>query len=120
MMAIFALGVAATASAAESGESTQLRFPELPFAEGKLFVSVTCGDTMLLAKAVDVEDETLSIPADLSDYSGKEMFVQAFQDLNGNGTLDFDSYGRPQEPCLQTTIVPAGGDSVIDLRLVQY
>lgn len=81
---------------------------------------MTCGDTTVLAKAQEIEEETLIIPADLSSCYGKEVQVQAFQDLNGNNTLDFDGYGRPTEPCLQTVITPDVETPVIDLQLVQY
>lgn len=115
-----ALAMVGIASAGEGGKQTQLHFSELPFAEGKLFVSVSCGDSTVLAKAVEIEADTLSIPADLTVYFGKELHVQAFQDLNGNDTLDFDNYGRPQEPCLQTTVKPDADQQVIGLKLIQY
>lgn len=120
LIIIAALAVAGIAFAGENGKQTQLQFSELPFADGKLFVSVTHGDSTILAKAVDVEEETVSIPADLSAYYGKEIHVQAFQDLNGNDNLDFDVYGRPTEPCLRTVITPEADKHIIDLKLVQY
>ncbi len=118
VMAAFLL--AAGAFAEDCGKTSQLRFLEIPFTEGKLFVSVSFGDTSVLAKALEIEEDTLSIDADLSSYYGKELHVRAFQDLNGNNTLDFDEYGRPTEPCLQTVITPEADTTVIDFQLVQY
>lgn len=115
-----ALAVAGSAFAEGNCTSHQLRFTELPFAEGKLFVSVSCGDATVLAKAIEVEEDTVTIPADLSVYDGKVLNVQAFQDLNENNTLDFDGYGRPTEPCLQTVVTPGADIQTIDLKLVQY
>lgn len=120
LIVMASLLMASGAYAGECGKTSQLRFFELPFAEGKLFVSVTCGDTTVLANAVEIEEENLIIPADLSSYHGNELHVQAFQDLNGNNTLDFDGYGRPTEPCLRTVITPDAETTVIDLQLVQY
>lgn len=112
--------LASGAFAEDGGKTSQLRFSELPFVEGKLFVSVTYGDTTVLAKALEIEEESLTIPADLSSYYGKELHVQAFQDLNRNNTLDFDGYGHPTEPCLQTVITPNAETTVVDLQLLQY
>ncbi len=115
-----ALALAGTAFAADCCKTSRLTFSQLPFTEGKLFVSVTCGDTQVLAKAVEVEGDTVSIPVDLSEYFGQELHVQAFQDLNENNTLDFDGYGRPTEPCLQTNVKPNAEHPMVDLKLMQY
>lgn len=115
-----ALAFAGAAFAGNGGKTAQIRFSELPFAEGKLFVSVAYGDTTILAKAVEVESDTVMLPADLSAYCGKELQVQAFQDLNDNNTLDFDNYGRPTEPCLRTVVIPEAEQPEIGLKLVQY
>ncbi|MCM1356789.1 MAG: hypothetical protein NC212_10345 [Staphylococcus sp.] len=100
--------------------SMQLRFSDIPYPEGKLFVAVSSGDSRILMTAVDVESDTVSIPVNLSGFEGKELNVQAFQDLNGNNILDFDSYGRPQEPCLQTNLTPDTRTGELHLKLIQY
>lgn len=120
LLAIAALSVMTTVSATEVGGDNQLVFTELPFAEGRLFVSVTCGEQQLIANAIEVDGDVVSMPVDVEKYVGKELTVQAFQDLNDNNTLDFDAYGRPTEPCLQTTVSPVAGQSQIQLQLMQY
>lgn len=120
LIVMVALALAGCAFAGDCGKTSQLRFPELPFAEGKLFVSVTRGDTIVLAKAVEVATDTVTLPIDLSTCCGMEVNVQAFQDLNENNTLDFDSYGRPAEPCLRTAVTPDAETQLIELKLVQY
>ncbi len=97
-----------------------LRFEELPFIEGKLYISVTCGDNNILLSATDVESETVTLPINLSDYVGKEIDIKAFQDLDDNHKLDFDSYGRPTEPCLQTKVTVESKEGIIPLNLIQY
>lgn len=115
-----AIAVCAATGAAECCKSGVIRFTELPFAEGTIYVSVSCGDDNIVQSAVEVESDTVILPVDLSKWEGKKIEVKAFQDLNDNRTLDFDSYGRPQEPCLQTTTIVDSKNPVLDLKLVQY
>ncbi len=112
--------LASVVFAEDRGKISQLRFSEIPYTEGKLFVSVTFGETTVLAKALEIQEDSLSLDAELSAFYGKELLVRAFQDLNGNNTLDLDEYGRPTEPCLQTIITPNAERPVIDFQLMQY
>lgn len=110
----------ATTFADECCKSSAIRFTELPFVEGTIYVSVSCGEESILQSAVEVESDTVTLPVDLSKWNGKEIKVKAFQDLNDNKTLDFDSYGRPQEPCLQTSATVDSKNPVLYFKLVQY
>lgn len=110
----------AAAFAEECCNNSVIRLAELPFVEGKLYVSVTCGQDNILQSAVEVESDTVTLPVDLSKWEGKEIEVKAFQDLNDNKTLDFDTYGRPQEPCLQTIATVDSKNPVLEFKLVQY
>lgn len=79
---------------------------ELPYTEGTIYVSATCGDKELLKVAIEVEEDSVVIPVDFSEAVGKEVSIRAFQDLDEDKQLKFDSYGRPAEPFLQTKLVP--------------
>ena len=79
---------------------------ELPYTEGTIYVSATCGDKELLKVAIDVEEDSIVIPVDFSEVVGKEVSIRAFQDLDEDKKLKFDSYGRPAEPFLQTKLIP--------------
>lgn len=79
---------------------------ELPYTEGTLYVSATCGDKELLKVAIEVEEDSIVIPIDFSEAVGKEVSIRAFQDLDEDKQLKFDSYGRPAEPFLQTKLIP--------------
>jgi len=94
---------------------------ELPYTEGTLYISVTdSAENVILREAVEVESDNITIPVDIDGLTGEALTVAAFLDLNGNGSLDFDSYGRPEEPCLRTEIVPQKGQGSYPLRLIQY
>lgn len=118
MLAAILTGI--SAAAMNCGNNGAIRFSELPFAEGTLYVSVSCGDEQILQSASEVESDTISFPVDMSKLDGKEIEVKAFQDLNDNKTLDFDSYGRPHEPCLQTKVTVDSANNELDFKLVQY
>ncbi len=79
---------------------------ELPYSEGTIYVSATCGDKEFLKIAIEVEEDSVSIPVDFSESIGKEVSIRAFQDLDEDKQLKFDSYGRPAEPFLQTKFTP--------------
>lgn len=106
--------------ASDSNKSHSISFSDLPYEEGTLFVEVNCGDKSLLRTFVEVDKNEVVMPVDLSDYVGCELTVRAFQDLNGNHTLDFDSYGRPQEPCLQTKAKVDKDANMLRFKLIQY
>lgn len=113
--------VAAMSAFASSTSQTQIiSITDLPYTEGKLLLSISHGNERVIATIVEVESDTVNIPVDLSKYQGKELNIQAFQDLNGNNTLDFDTYGRPKEPCLRTTVTPESKTTVLQFNLIQY
>lgn len=120
ILLLAAATVCAATFAAECCTSGAFRFYELPFAEGAIYVSVSCGEENILQSAVEVESDTVILPVDLTKWGGKNIEVKAFQDLNDNKTLDFDSYGRPQEPCLQTTATVDSKNPVLEFKLIQY
>lgn len=115
-MALIATATAAYASTTE----TEITFVELPYAEGTLYVSIEMEGRNIAMKALEIEGDSVTFKADLTECSGKETAIKAFQDLNGNRELDMDSYGRPTEPCLQTTFFPASDNSGHTFRLIQY
>lgn len=98
----------------------QFNFIDLPFIEGKLYVAVRDGDTEILMTCIEVENEEIIIPIDLTPYLGKTISVQGFQDLNDNRQLDSDQYGRPTEPCIQNTITPTDTEKRYWIKLIQY
>lgn len=120
ILILAAIMACAAAFAAVCCNKSVIRFAELPFAEGTLYVSVTCGQDNILQSAVEVESDTVTLHLDLSKWDSKELEVKAFQDLNDNKTLDFDAYGRPQEPCLQTTATVDSENPALEFKLVQY
>lgn len=105
LLLIFAL-IAICVSAKAETPAYSIIISELPYTEGTLYVSATCGDKELLKVAIEVEEDSIIIPVDFSKSVGKEVSIRAFQDLDEDKQLKFDSYGRPAEPFLQTTIVP--------------
>lgn len=105
LLLIFAL-IAICVSAKAETPAYSIIISELPYTEGTLYVSATCGDKELLKVAIEVEEDSIIIPVDFSKVIGKDISIRAFQDLDEDKQLKFDSYGRPAEPFLQTTIVP--------------
>ena len=98
--------IAICVSAKAKTQGYTITFSELPYTEGTLYVSATCGDKELLKVAIEVEEDSIEIHVDFSKAIGKEVSIRAFQDLNDDRQLNFDSYGRPSEPYLQTAVVP--------------
>lgn len=95
-------------------------FVNLPFAEGTLFVAVYDGDKMIEGKAVAVESDGIDVTFDLSAYEGKKFDLKAFQDLNGNGDIDFNDAGIPTEPFLLESITVKGENQALTFQLTQY
>lgn len=112
--------LASAASAMAKNSVSVVTFGELPYSEGTLYVSMEAEGKNILMKALEIEGESVSFGADLSAHYGKKVAVKAFQDLNGNKLLDMDSYGRPTEPCLQSSFTPDADLSEYTFRLVQY
>lgn len=118
---IFVMALLASASVAwAKTEVTEIVFNELPYSEGTLYIAIEDSCKNILMKAIEVEADSASTEADLSPYIGKEIAIKAFQDLNGNQRLDMDAYGRPTEPCLQTTFTPASDSKTYTFQLIQY
>ncbi|MDE6095839.1 MAG: DUF2141 domain-containing protein [Muribaculaceae bacterium] len=105
LLLIFAL-IAICVSAKAETPAYSIIISELPYTEGTLYISAICGDKELLKVAIEVEEDSVKIPVDFSKVIGKDISIRAFQDLDEDKQLKFDSYGRPAEPFLQTTIVP--------------
>ena len=105
LLLIFAL-IAISVSAKAETPAYSIIISELPYTEGTLYVSATCGEEELLKVAIEVEEDSVTIPVDFSKVIGKEVSIRAFQDLDEDKQLKFDSYGRPAEPFLQTKFVP--------------
>lgn len=98
-----------------TGQTLTLKFVNLPYADGTLYVSVSADGETIGSQMAEVSGETVEVAFDVRDT--KVLHVQAFQDLNDNRQLDFDSYGRPEEPCVQTTVE---GGGVHEIELKQY
>lgn len=105
LLLFFALTAICVSAKAETPPYT-ITLSELPYTEGTLYVSATCGDKELLKVAIEVEDDSVAIPVDFSESIGKEILIRAFQDLDDDRQIKFDSYGRPAEPFLQTGFTP--------------
>lgn len=119
LLAIFAL-IAICVSAKAKTPAYTITFSEFPYTEGTLYVSATCEDKELLKVTIEVEEDSLTIPVDFSEAVGKEVSIRAFQDLNEDKQLNFDSYGRPAEPCLQTKLVPQKEKADYSFKLVVF
>ena len=95
---LFTFVVAICAMATFAKTSKQLiKFVELPYTEGTIYLSVNVGDSTVVRQAIEVEDTEMSIPVDFSNLTNLKVFVQAFQDLNENRNLDKDNFGLPTE-----------------------
>lgn len=105
LLFIFTLIAICVSAKAETAAYTII-LSELPYTEGTIYVSATCGDKELLKVAIEVEEDSVAIPVDFSESIGKEVMIRAFQDLDEDKQLNFDSYGRPAEPFLQTKFTP--------------
>ena len=101
-------------------EESTIDFISLPYTEGMLYVSVSAGDNDILRKRIEVDEDRISIPIDFKAYYGMELGLKAFQDLNDNGRLDLDNYGRPTEPCLQTNFTPVIESGRYEFKLIEY
>lgn len=113
----FAGAVSMSMVAAEA--TSVVKVENLPYSEGCLYISATQDGKQLLAKKVEIDSPTVTVAFDTPPTADKEIALQAFQDLNGNGSLDFDSYGRPTEPCLRITL-PVASDGRYTIELQQY
>ncbi len=117
LLLIFAL-IAISVSAKAETPAYSIIISELPYTEGTLYVSATCGEEELLKVAIEIEEDSVTIPVDFSKVIGKELSIRAFQDLDEDKQLKFDSYGRPAEPFLQTSFVPQKDKTGYDFTLV--
>lgn len=109
-----------TAIASDENKNETIRFSELPFIEGKVYMAVSCGGESIHKAAAEVESDSVLFPIELSKWEGKEIEIEAFQDLNDNKTLDFDPYGRPAEPCIRTSVAVDLKQTLLDFQLIRY
>ncbi len=116
LLLIFAL-IAICVSAKSETPVYTITLSELPYTEGTLYISATCGDKELLKVANEVEEDTIVIPVDFTEAVGKEVSIRAFQDLDEDKQLKFDSYGRPTEPFLQTKLIPQREITIYNFKL---
>ena len=72
------------AHAADTDKTMRLRFTDLPYAEGTLYIAVSCGGEHVMATAIEVSGDSIIIPLDLAGHDDKTVSIQAFQDLNSN------------------------------------
>lgn len=93
-------------SAIADTQACKIIITELPYTEGIIYISAKEGKNELFRTAIEVDSDSIVLPVDFSKVMGKQVFIQAFQDLNDDRQLNFDSYGRPSEPFLQTTVEP--------------
>lgn len=98
--------IAICVSAKAEAPAYTITLSELPYTEGTIYFSATCGDKEFLKVAIEVEEDSVTIPVDFSESIGKEVSIRAFQDLDEDKQLKFDSFGRPVEPFLQTKFTP--------------
>lgn len=119
LLLISLVALSATSAYAQTPDSV-IRFEELPFSEGTLYLQVNDNEKDILMKAVEVTEDNVTVPVDFSGLYDKELSVKAFLDLNENAVLDFDSYGRPTEACLQTVMTPKKDIKEYTLKLVEY
>lgn len=117
LLFIFTL-IAICVSAKAETAAYKIILSELPYTEGTIYVSATCGDKELLKVAIEVEEDSVTIPVDFSEAVGKEVSIRAFQDLDEDKQLKFDSYGRPAEPFLQTKLIPKKEKADYSFKLV--
>lgn len=115
---LFTLMLLATSLSMLSETATcKIVISDLPYTEGTLFISAKEGKQELLRAAVEVDSTTVVFAVDFSKVWGKQVFIQAFQDLNDDRQLNFDNYGRPAEPFLRTGIEPKEGDKEYGFKL---
>lgn len=96
-------------SAKADTPTAKIIIKELPYTEGTVYLSASEGANEILKIAIEVESDTIEIPVDFSKVINKSISIKAFQDMNKDKQLNFDSYGRPSEPILQTKIKPKEG-----------
>lgn len=104
----------------DSGTPVTVRFVNLSYAEGRIFVAVNDGDKMLEGTVVTVESDEAEVTLPLHKYDGRKVLLRAFQDLDDSGNIEFDELGRPVEPVLQQTIEVTPDLKSLDVELISY
>lgn len=117
---VISIALASAALTSKAQHDCTLVFEDIPYSEGTLYVSVTSGKRDILKEAIAVDESDITVNIDLSDYIGKKLSVKAFQDLNGNGRLDFSDIGYPAEPVLRTEFTPKEGITNHSFKLTEY
>lgn len=108
------------AAGAVSLVAQSIRFVNLPYAEGTVYLQVKEGNKVIAQKMIGVISDTLDVEVGFVQSAGKKVRIEAFQDLDGNRSLNFDGYGCPSEPYIQTEVAILDSASVICLELKQY
>lgn len=104
----------------DSGNQVTVRFVNLSYAEGRIFVAVNDGDKMLEGNVVTVEGDKAEVTLPLHKYDGQKVLLRAFQDLDDSGNIEFDELGRPVEPVLQQAIEVTPDLKSLDVELISY
>lgn len=112
--------LAMSISAMAEPQACRIIITELPYTEGMVYISAKEGKDEFFRMAIEVDSDFICVPVDFSKVIGKKVFIQAFQDLNEDRQLNFDSYGRPSEPFLQTTVEPKEELEEYRLQLTYY
>ena len=115
----FILTASALATALTVGAHT-ITFTDLPYSEGTLYLQIQHKGKDITLQAREVESDTLSFEADLTELIGEKVSVNAFQEPDGNASLDFEESGRPTEPCVRSEATVGSPDDPITLQLKQY
>jgi len=102
------------------GETVTINVVNLPFIEGKVYIAVNSGDDMVAGNVIPVESDMVSLTFPAAEYVGTRLQVRAFQDLDESGDLEFESSGKPVEPCIRTEIKIVSGEKSYDIELIQY
>ena len=97
-----------------------VRFVNLHYLEGTVYVAISDGGDANVMKAAPVLSDTVVVDVDWSLFPSTKPVVRAFQDLNDNRRLDFDAFGRPAEPCVESVVDIDESVDDIDVELIEY
>lgn len=108
--------------AQESGKIT-VQLENLLATEGQLIVSLHTQDTFMKTAGVQytiIEKLDLPIAIELDPAPAGEYAVIILHDINGNGKMDYDLYGRPKEPYTSSGPTAYGGPPVYEDAKFSY
>ena len=107
-------------SATAESAPVNIRFVNIPYAEGTLYVAANEGDKMLEGTIVQLAGDEATVSLPLHKYDGQKIQLRAFQDLNNSGNIEFDEMGRPTEPVLLKDVKVTPELNTLDVELVIY